>query len=101
MTNNSYTDASSNWDDDTQPNEREEILRSIGYEPSNGTKWDDLPKYVRKKLENMYADTLYPDETMELQSGQDYHCNPGEVWVPAYHTKDGRYVHGFCRKKVK
>ena len=101
MTNRSYVNASDNWDNDTQPREREEILRSMDYEPSNGTNWDDLPKYVRKKLEHMYADTLYPDETMELQSGQDYHCNPGEVWVPAYHTKDGRYVHGFCRKKVK
>ena len=99
MVNNSYESARDNWNYDTEPREREEILRSIGYEPDSDTRWDDLPKYVRKKLERMYADTLYPDETMELQPKQDYHCNPGEVWVPAHHTKDGRYVHGYCRRK--
>ena len=99
MTNNAYVSAKDNWDNDTQPREREEILEQIGYKPREDTNWNELPKYVRKKLENMYADTLYPEETLELQPGQDYHCNSGEIWVPSYHTKNGKYVHGFCRRK--
>jgi hypothetical protein len=99
MVNSDYISARDNWNNDTQPREREEILRQLGYNTQENTTWDKLPKYVRKKLENMYADTLYPDETLELQSGQDYHCNPGEIWVPSYHTKDGKFVHGYCRKR--
>ena len=99
MVNSDYISARDNWNNDTQPREREEILRQLGYNTQENTTWDKLPKYVRKKLENMYADTLYPDETLELQSGQDYHCNPGEIWVPSYHTKDGKFVHGYCRRK--
>ena len=99
MVNSDYISARDNWNNDTQPREREEILRQLGYDAPENTTWDKLPKYVRKKLENMYADTLYPDETLELQSGQDYHCNPGEIWIPSYHTKDGKFVHGYCRRK--
>ena len=99
MVNSDYISARDNWNNDTQPREREEILRQLGYNTQENTTWDKLPKYVRKKLENMYADTLYPDETLELQSGQDYHCNPGEIWIPSYHTKDGKFVHGYCRKR--
>ena len=99
MVNSDYISARDNWNNDTQPREREEILRQLGYNTQENTTWDKLPKYVRKKLENMYADTLYPDETLELQSGQDYHCNPGEIWIPSYHTKDGKFVHGYCRRK--
>ena len=99
MVNSNYISARDNWNNDTQPREREEILRQLGYNTQENTTWDKLPKYVRKKLENMYADTLYPDETLELQSGQDYHCNPGEIWIPSYHTKDGKFVHGYCRRK--
>ena len=31
---------------------------------------------------------------------QEY-CDPGYEWVPSYHKRDGTYVKGFCRKKVK
>ena len=58
MTNNAYVSAKDNWDNDTQPREREEILEQIGYKPREDTNWNELPKYVRKKLENMYADNI-------------------------------------------
>ena len=99
MVNDDFVSARDNWNTDTTPQERRDILRQIGYEPRGSTEWSELPKHVRDKLQSMYGDTLYPDETMELESGQDYHCNPGEVWVPSYHTKNGKFVHGYCRKK--
>lgn len=98
MVNKAYIAAKDSWDSDTTEKEREEILDQIKYTPNRSTKWNDLPKYVRKKLERMYADTLYPDETFELHPGQNYHCNPGEAWVPSHRKKDGTYVHGYCRR---
>lgn len=96
--NSQYISASEDWKSLT-PREQREILRGLGYDQPDSTKWNELPKSIREQLERIYPDTLQPDETMELKPGQNYHCNPDEEWVPSYRKKDGTHVHGFCRKR--
>ena len=97
MVNKDYQDARTNWETDTNESERREILREINYNGSE-TQWNKLPEYIRKKLESIYGDTLYPDETMSLKPNQDFHCNVGEIWVKPHKRSNGTYVHGYCRK---
>ena len=40
MVNSDYISARDNWNNDTQPREREEILRQLGYNTQENTTWD-------------------------------------------------------------
>lgn len=33
-------------------------------------------------------------------SKMKHSCPAGEKWVKGYHTKSGKYVHGYCRKAM-
>jgi Xaa-Pro aminopeptidase len=96
--NSQYISAADDWES-LDGKERRDLLHQLGYDRAGSTDWNELPKTIQKQLTRMYPETLYPDETMKLEPGQNYHCEPGYVWVPSFHKKNGDYVHGFCRKK--